>query len=215
MVVDQTKTYGMTDKEIGLLTRYIENGMPGVTSVKDDQLEIILKMFMEGSTYAEMSQKIYVKKEIVLFLSYKNNWPEKRREHVEQLMETINSKIGVMKLESANFLLDVTNFLQKYFRDRMDTYNRTRDHNVIQNTDFKLLSHYLKCLDIMTTKRDDGNPPMEPSSTKEGTPNVSIFAADGSTVNLQDSKVSNIDQGALLKVLADIERAKEEEKNKK
>ena len=211
-VLDPTRVHGMTSKEVSSLRKYMEDGMPGIASVKDEQVENMLKMYMDGCTYSEISMKSFVKKDVVLFLSYKYSWPARRQEKVSNLIESLDQKIGLIRLESSDFIVDMARFLHNYYRDRIQTYERTKDPAVLDATDWRLMNHYYKCVEVMK----GSNPMTLPTQGSQQTPNVSIYAADGSTVNLgKETSNTNVDHGSLLKFFADLERAKEQQQNEK
>lgn len=211
--LEPARTDGMNPKEVDSLRRYIDNGMPGVTSVRDDQVETMFKLYMEGSTYSEISMKTFVKKDIILFLSYKYSWPSRRQERMGNLIESLDSKIGIIRLESSEFIVDVARFIHSYIRDRMQIYDKTKDPGVLDATDWKLLNHYYKCVEVM--KGSANTSPASPSLGTQQSPNVSIYAADGSTVNLgKETDNPSVDHSSILKFFADLERAKEQQQQK-
>lgn len=210
--LEPARTYGMNPKEIDSLRRYIESGMPGIISVKDEQVETIFKLYMEGCSYSEISMKTFIKKDIILFLSYKYDWCSKKQERVRSIIESLDNKIGMIRLESSEFIVDVARFIHGYIRDRIKIYEKTKDPAVLDATDWKMLNHYYKCVEVMK----GSNPMTLPTQGSQQTPNVSIYAADGSTVNLgKETSNTNVDHGSLLKFFADLERAKEQQQNEK
>jgi len=205
----------MTSNEVTALNDFMQAGMPGVTSIRDDQIQTMFTMFMEGYTYSEIAVKVRLKKEIILCLAYKGEWPAKKEEHVNALVSSINNKIEIQRLENANFIVETSAFLRKYFQDQMSQYNKSKDPLVFHGTNFKLLDKFMKLYDIMNGKNGDGNVPPPSNPGQNPNPTVSIQAAAGSTVNLGSPSSGSVNPGELLKALADLERAKEETKNKK
>lgn len=207
IALETARTAGMTPKEVRSLEKYIESGIPGVSTIGDKQLEAMFKMYISGHTFNEISMKNFVRKDIVLFLAYKNDWAGKKQEYIENIIQSLNQQVELMALESSSFMMETARFLHNYFRERMSLYERTKDPSVIDATDWKLLDKYLKCIELMKGKNGGGSIPPVPQSI----PNVSIHAADGSTVNVSAGNQNNVDHSQLLKFFADLERAKEKQ----
>jgi hypothetical protein len=136
-------------EETASLANYIENGCPGLTKIEDAQVFKWFELYMAGKTYSEIAVITKSKKDLIVYISYKSKWLEKRTEYFSSIAQSMTTKITNIRTESINTVATIVSSMNKYFGKKFDSYLSTNDDTIIENIDSKLLEKYYKSLEIL------------------------------------------------------------------
>jgi hypothetical protein len=202
----------LNEEERLSLEGYIQNGCPGLTKLEDTQVFKWFELYMSGKTYSEIATITKSKKDLIVYVSYKSKWLEKRTEYFTSITQNMTTKITNIRTESINTVATIVSSLNKYFGKKFDHYLATNDDSIIENIDSKVLEKYYKSLEILEKVV---NPTSKDINRNPSTPvNINI----NSGASLQQSSESSLDisikdePSDLLKKLA--EQKKKQELNK-
>jgi hypothetical protein len=201
-----------TEDEIERINTYVSNGSAGLESVVKDEhrMNTLFGLYMAGKTYEEISKISRVKKDIVLYLSAKMKWYEKRMEYLEDIQRQMTKKLSHTRIESLNFISDLINCHHKYYGDEINRYLETNDRTIIQNLDLKSLTQYFKSIEILEKILNPTN------ISKGGGSGTTInINATGSKIDATDDsiEITPSNTGDILKALANLkDKKKNEEK---
>lgn len=198
----------LNEEETSSLENYIKNGCPGLTSLEDTQVFKWFELYMSGKSYSEIASITKSKKDLIVYVSYKSRWLEKRNEYYSSIAQSMTTKITNIRTESINTVATIVSSLNKYFGKKFDQYLATNDDTIIENIDSKVLEKYYKSLEILEKVVN----PTSKDVSKSTTPvNINI----GSNASLQQSDDSSVnisieeDPSKLLKKLAEQKKNKE------
>lgn len=203
-----------TDEEVERINTYVSNGSIGLeTVVKDEhKLNSLFGLYMAGKSYEEISKISRVKKDIVLYLSAKMKWYEKRMEYLEDIQRQITKKLSHTRVESLNFISDLINCHHKYYGDEINRYLQTNDRSIIDNLDLKALGQYFKSIEILEKIL---NPTNISKGGGSGT-TININAAGSKIDTTNDSiEITPSNTGDILKALANLKDKKKSEDKEK
>lgn len=134
----------MSLKDMKSIEKYRENGCPGLVKITDADVVKVLNLYMSGLTYSEISRNLKIKKDIILYLSHRNNWFQKRLDKIEDISHSLLDKIAQSKKETANTLALANTTLSKYVSEKLQNYIATGDPKFIEDMDDKVLSSLIK-----------------------------------------------------------------------
>lgn len=201
-----------TEDEVERINTYVSNGSAGLESIVKDEhrMNTLFGLYMAGKTYEEISKISRVKKDVVLYLSAKMRWYEKRMEYLEDIQRQMTKKLSHTRIESLNFISDLINCHHKYYGDEINRYLETNDRTIIENLDLKSLTQYFKSIEILEKIL---NPTNISKGGGSGT-TININAA-GSKIDATDDsiEITPSNTGDILKALANLkDKKKNEEK---
>lgn len=148
---------------------------------------------MSGKGYGEIATICNTKKDLVLYISQKLKWHEKKMGYYSDISSTLFKKTAAVKLESASTIASMVSALNQYFGDRFINYLRTKDSKYIEGIDTKMLAQYYKSLEMLD-KLMNTEPPKNPTPVQiniEGQANVKA-EKDGSITVQGDSSAKEI-----------------------
>lgn len=176
----------LNEEEKKSLLNYIENGCPGLTKLEDAQVFKWFELYMSGKTYSEIAQITRSKKDLVMYVSYRSKWLEKRTEYFTSITQNMTNKITNIRTESINTVATIVSSLNKYFGKKFDEYLITNDEAIIENIDGKILEKYYKSLEILEKVV---NPTSKDSNRSPSPVNINI----SSGASLQQSSDSSLE----------------------
>lgn len=200
-----------SSEEVDKVNEFVKNGCHGLENLvkQEHKINSMFSLYMSGKNYTEISQITKVKKNLVLYMSAKMRWYDKRMEYLNEIQTKMTKKLKDTRVESLNFISDLISMHHKYYGDEIDKYLATGDKTIVENMDLKALSQYFKSIEILEKI-------MNPANVNKGNGGVNV------NVNTTgDSKIQQVDNntieitsgnaGNLLKALAEL---KDKEKNK-
>jgi hypothetical protein len=205
----------MSEKEIRSLEEFIEDGLPGILSVTPEKIHRMIEMYFDGQSYQDISLKLGIKKNIVLYISYKHKFYESKLEHYENMIKHLKEKMDIAENRSINLIVDTMMSLESYYRNIFNRYAISKDPKIIENADFENFKMYLKCMEILQKmKNPDSSGNIKVPQMGLNLPNGGILKKiDDTTVevsplsSMPDNKSSKL--GEVLEMLAKLREEKE------
>lgn len=130
-------THDFTEKDLDLIEKYKEAGLPSIAVVDDVKLTKILDLYLSGKTYRQISEITNVNKSIILYLSNKFNWFQLRTDYVADLEHSIRGRLMESRLVNQDFLLQLTQMWQKKIGVKIKKYLATDDESQANAIDLK------------------------------------------------------------------------------
>lgn len=160
-----------TSTEIERLADFIKNNLHKMPNVSE---EIIHKMeqayVIEGHSYSSLCSIFGLKKPVVMFIAMQRSFHFKKTEKNEDYRRDLKNKIETTaQLASETVIAGVTSY-SIYFKDIFDRYTRTRNPQILETMDIKMLNTYLKILkdNPELIGKNDGKTPMMGLSLPNG-----------------------------------------------
>jgi hypothetical protein len=209
--MELTKDNDFTEEEAKRINTFVSNGLIGLESIVKDEHRVnsLFGLYMSGKGYEEISKVSKVKKDIVLYLSAKMKWYEKRMEYLENIQRQMTQKLTHTRIESLNFITDLITCHHKYYGDEINKYLQTNDRTIIENLDMKALGQYFKSIEVLEKVLNPTNVTRGGSGTT-----ININAAGSKVEATNDAiEITPNNTGDILKALATIKDKKKKEQN--
>lgn len=174
-VLDNGKETDITPKELQVIEKYKEAGMPGLGSLNDTVVTRALDLYLSGKTYHEIGMTVQVKKEIILYLGQKFNWYGTKMEHLEILDNSIKERILHAKLINQDFVLQIQQFFLKKIGRKMNRFMATNDDEIANSVDRKDIEIFMKSVDLLDKLSSE-------KISSNSRPAVGLNLGDGVTV---------------------------------
>lgn len=212
--LEEIKPEDMTEEEIGQLTLYVKNGLPGIQRVQESDIFQWFELYMAGKTYDEIARATGAQKDKVLYISHKQEWHDKRMQHYNDLLNNITGKLTHTKLGSINTMATIIAALNKFYGNKFNKYLKNNDESIIENLDTKLLTQYYKSMDTIEKLASDGRSKNPNSPDNGGNPlihmnigNATIQQNEGEPLEITEENA-----GDILKSLAGSKKKQNDEK---
>ena len=138
-----------TVKDLQAIEKFKEDGMLGLHTLTDTDVERMMGLYLNGKSYRQIAQVTKKNKTVILFLAHKFNWFELRRDYLEELSVTLPGKVLDSKLQSQEFLLELVLAYQKKIGKNIHQYLRTDDEKFADNIDNRDLGVLLKIIEML------------------------------------------------------------------
>lgn len=194
----------MSAEEKKSLTNYLNNGCPGLLKVKESDIFKWFGLYMGGKTYEEIASITKARKDLILYMSHKSKWHEKRLKHYEELTQNLLEKIGNSKLDSTNTIVTMIAALNKYYGDKFNKFLAQNDKGIIEGLDTKLLSQYYKSMEALEKLMSDPKDPKDPKVT------VNMLNGVVKQTDEDNLEISDKDASDLLKMLAAYKKSSQD-----
>ena len=139
----------LSSEEKNSLVDYVQNGCPGLTRVDDQDVFSWFQLYMSGKSYSEISEFCKCKKDLVVYMSYRNQWHEKRMNYYNDISSKYIEKVKMAKMDSINTTINAITALGKYHDKQFTKFIANNDNSIIHNLDTKILSQYYKSLEML------------------------------------------------------------------
>jgi len=199
------------EKEVERINTYVKHGCMGLETIVKDETKMasLFSLYMAGKTYTEIATIGGAKKNIVLYLSAKMRWYEKRMEYLSDIEKNMTKKMTETRIESMNFITSLIGFHHKYYGDEINKYMATNDRTIIDGLDLKSLGQYFKSIEILEKI-------MNPTNVRTGggsgaTININAAGADIKT-DKDTIEITPSNTGNILQALADMKKKADKEK---
>lgn len=200
-----------TQKDLEVIQKYQDDGLPGIGAVDDVVMARTLDLYLSGKTYRQIAMTLKFQKQVILYLSYKFNWFELRREYLEDLEENIRARVLEAKIVNQDFLLQLQQMWQKKIGSNITKYLQTDNPDFANAIDLKEVDKYLKTVEMMHKLSGKSDTPPSDSTR----PMVGLNAGpEGVTIvktgeNSMEITPKSKAIGDALKQLADFRREDE------
>ena len=197
----------MTPAEKKTVQEFKDNGAPGIAKIEDSNVAQFFKLYMTGHTYAEIAQITNKKKEIILYVSQRNEWHTKKMDYFNDLAIHFADKSRQSKLESANVVVQATAAFGKYISEEMQRFIKTGDKTIIENFDSKTFTNFIKSIETLDKLLGGGG-----NTGGAGIPKVDINLS-GSEHKVKETSegieiTTKAENGDTLSLLANYKKAK-------
>jgi hypothetical protein len=125
--------------EMEKLKAYIEEGVPGIGSIDDDNLGRAMELYLTGKSYREISNILNKPKVMFLYLSNRFNWFQMKMDYLEELDQTMKNRMDESKVRGTDFQLKLVHALEKRMSKVVNKYLATDDDKYIDSIDEKQL----------------------------------------------------------------------------
>jgi len=198
----------LEEKEVERVNNYVSNGLVGLESVVKDEHKVnaMFGLYMEGKTYTEISKIARVKKDVVLYLSCKLRWYEKRMEYLDDIQNRMVSTLTTTKVQSLSFIQTLITMHHKYYGEAIEQYLMTGDRDIIDGLDLKQLTQYFKSIEMLERTLNPTN-----VKTPKGGTTVNINTAGGEVKQVDDQTLE-ITPGVAGDVLRALAKQKDDKK---
>lgn len=203
----------LSPKDLEKVQQFAAEGLPGLAKLGETDFTRMAEMYMNGSTYHQISSTLNIPRNLIMYLSHTYSWFPARQEYLHELQEKIKSRVINSKLASQDFMLLLIQAYQKKIGAQLRRYLATDDSATTNDINLKEIDKLLKVIDMLQDLSTEGK-----SAPK--TPAVGLNVGDGVTIERSgDNKVIitpsvNNQLGSMLKKFANDRRA-EQNKNAK
>lgn len=206
------KMTDFTEFDLKAIQRFEDEGMPGLFTIADSDVQRMMELYLHGKTYREISQITNKPKALVLALSKKLDWYPKRVEYLRDLSENMAQRVIEAKIVSQDFLLQLKHVFEKKISAKIQAYLRTGDEAYVTAIDPKEIDKYIKTLETLGKMTEVAKP------KSSGKPTVGINPGEGVTITKVDENTLEITPkekatGSALAQLANLRRQAEENKS--
>jgi len=209
-VGDLTKigTEDMSEEEKTSLQDFVKNGCPGLLKTTESNIFSWFELYMAGKTYSEISTLTHSKRDLILYMSNKSGWYEKRMTYYEDLVYNMTKKMSQVKLDSMNTVSTAITALGRYYGDKFNKYLSSKDSKIIEDIDTKMLSQYYKSMEAL--EKIMGNAGKKPG---ESTPLVNVNMNGGTIERTGENSVEITDESAssILEALVKYKKSQNKE----
>ena len=201
-------------EELESLKDYRKNNMPGLTRMTESDASQYFELYMAGKTYSEIAKITSTKKDLILYVSDRCNWHNKKMQYYSDLSDNMLQKCNESKIETLNTVTTMVTALNRYFGDKFDRFLKDKDVTIIENIDTKLLAQYYKATEAMDKILGGsvGNGDSDPKSRQN--PLVNVNVNGGARVTQTDENTLEIDitesekEKAVGEILAGLSKIK-------
>lgn len=206
-------TSDLTALDLAKIERFVANGSPGFNLSDEAKITQMMDLYLSGKTYSQIARITRCPKELVMVYSQRLNWYPLKLEYQEELMNSMRGRIVAAKMQSQDFLLQLSQMWQKKIGKKMDQYMSTGDESHADSISLKEIDKYLKTLETLNKLTAEGGP-------KGDKPLVGVNVGDGvSITKQQDGSVEITPKaktiGSMLETLANQRREAEAAKQVK
>lgn len=138
-----------TSKDLQLIEQFKEDGMLGLHTLIESDVERMMGLYMDGKSYRQISTITRKARPIILYLAHKFNWFELRKEYLDELSVTLKEKVTESKLQSQEFLLHLVTAYQKKIGRNIDQYLRTDNVEFADRIDNRDLGTLFKTVELL------------------------------------------------------------------
>ena len=200
----QEKPTDMGSWDLALLGKFKDDGLPNVSKVSTDQIEEMFNLYMNGDSYKAISQKLNIKKPIVLYFSEKQGWFEQKTQYLQDMAANMGQKLAGAKLESMDHLINTVHFFNKYYGEKFKKYAITKDDRIADSINTKFMPHMFKAHELLQKIATDGKESKEGASVNVNIHGASSVTSDGQNLDIKTSNPNDLE--AVFSILAKMKR---------
>jgi hypothetical protein len=195
----------MTEEEKLLLQKYIEDGLPGISTIREKEIMELFSLYMANKSHKELADISGFSLEKVLFLAKKFSWHEKKLSYYNNLQTKMLGKMENAKLETANFVVDLLSFTHKMLGNEITEFLKTGDKAVAKKIDMRVLGNYFKSVELLTKLMS------QVVATAPSDPKITINLGDATVERTGENSIK-VTGNSTLQELAKKKRQEEQEK---
>lgn len=204
-------THDFTQEDLNQIELFKEGGLLGIATLTEVDITRMMDHYLAGKNYREIARTLKIKKHVIMFLSQKMKWYAMRREYVEELTGVaFQNRLMEAKLQSQEFLLNVTHALERKLRKAVDQFNRTDNPDDFKKIDMKEMDKYVKITETLHRL----NAEIRPGFGDRPMVNINIEKASKDSVVVSPGKSLKGQVASRIKQFADMKRDMEKEQSR-
>jgi hypothetical protein len=209
----QSQTTDFTAKDMEKIQQFQAEGLPGLARLKEDDFHRMTELYMNGSTYWQISTSLNISRALVMYMSHTYGWYPARQEYLAEMQEKIKGRIIDSNLASEDFLLLLIQAYQKKLGTKLKKYLATDETKHADEINLKEIDKLFKAIEIIESRVKSGK-----SVSKKAAVELGLKDFSGTIERSADEKLtitSTIDRhlGDMLKKFADKRRAEDNKNN--
>jgi len=198
-------------KDLDIVNDFIAKGRPGVKDLSEETAKRMFDLYLSGQTYRQISGITRESRALVMYVSQKVQWFDRRQEYLMELENSKITRIVEAKLMHQDLLLRYVQAIHKKIGSQLNSFMATEDNKKLEGINLKEMEIYMKAMDRLQKSTET------PRATG---PLVGINMPDGATMTRTGENTVEItpkekSMDGMLKKLADLRRAAEAEAVKK
>lgn len=146
----------MTTSEINKVQKFIENGLPGIADITNGDLTRMLSLYLEGSSFSQISRILHTKTIFVLYFAYTANWAELRQEYMNELQEGLKSRIIHSKLKNQEFMLLLSQTYQHKIKTQLLKFLATENIADLDEVSAKEVLMTMRIIEVINSLDNEG-----------------------------------------------------------
>ncbi len=171
--------HDFSQKDLEVIQAYKDGGLQGVAVVDEKKLSSMLEMYLSGKTYRQISTTMQIRKEVVLYMSFKFNWFDIRKEYLMDIEVNMKSRLEDGKIADQDFFLQLAAMYRKKIGSNLNKYLASDNVDFANAIDPKEVDKYLKVVDAL--QKLSGGKPLDDQSYNTR-PMVGLNTGDGVTI---------------------------------
>ena len=202
----------LSPEEVKQLNKFVDDGLPGIASVKEEKLKEAVELYFNGADYKEISNRTGIKKIAIFYFAHKFQWYDKKIEMYESLVRTLTEKAEIAHARSIDLITDLMGSLESYYRGIINNYRISKNPKIIESAEMENLKIYMKCMEQIQKFRN-------PTESKNPTMNLTLpnggrlKKIDDNTIEVSTPS-SQVAERAVSEVLAALASIKKEAEKK-
>lgn len=202
-------TTDLSDLDRERIEKFVDEGMPGLYQVKEEQVARMVDLYLAGKPYVQISRILRLDKVLIMYMSQKYNWYIARQEMHHELEANIRNRIVEAKVISQDFLLQLSHLFQKKLGKQISSYLATDDESHANAIDPKDVAQALKIMETLERMSSDaavGKPQAPAVGLNLGENGVTMTKNEDGSVDITPKQKTVAE---MLKQFADAEREKD------
>lgn len=173
----------MSQEEKTELKKFKEDGLPGINEIREADIIKWQKLYLSGKTYVEISEIAQKKKVLILFVSDKLSWFEKKITYYNDVSVKVFEKLAQIRIESMNTISAMVSSWNKYYGEKANSFLSDSNRVTLETMDNKQLPQYYKAIELLDKLTESVIKKPEIDTPKTGKmPSVTINVGDRATV---------------------------------
>jgi hypothetical protein len=173
--------------QLDTLIKFKEAGLPGVSRINETSIFQWFNLYLAGKNYDEIATICKSEPQHVLYIADKFNWFEKKMGHYNGILTKLDTRVQAVKLESADFVLDVITMIHRAHGGKITEFLQTGNRELLKDVNLGVLDKYFKSIDalgkLLAKPLDPLQAPPQPVSPV--------------TINMGDAKIEQKEDGSI------------------
>ena len=199
----------MVEADVTKVEKFIQDGLPGISTVTDVQMHRMLDLYLHGNTYTQIANMLQVKKVYILYFAYKANWKQLKLDYLTEIQEKIQNRVIDSQLRSKEFMLLLVQAYQKKVSNKLSLYLATDNDSHMADIDLKEVGQLMRAIEMVNELDNAGKLPNGKTPAiglNLGASGVDVEKTGDNTISITPKKDTSV--GDLLQKLADENRNK-------
>lgn len=196
-------TTDIVGKDLDVVSEFVAKGRPGFLDVSEEDAKKMFDLYLAGQTYRQIAGITRTSRALVMYLSQKIQWYDRRQEYIVELEGSKFTRIVEAKLMHQDLMLRYASALHKKIGNQLNSYMATGDDKKLESVNLKEMELLMKA---MASLDKSIATPQAPG------PLVGITLPDGATMTRTGENTVEItpkekSMDGMLKKFADMRRA--------